>query len=86
MFTFINVNQSACETIMKVKVIVYKKNISKSLYLPGTFEFFSGFPGTNTLFLTGLTSDNGKSRVLYVHESVKTGFLKYFYMEVRKFR
>ena len=52
-FTFINVDQSAGETVMKVKV-VYKKIIPQSLYLPGTFESFFGFPGTNTLFLTGL--------------------------------
>ena len=58
MFTFIKVNQSAYETVMKVKVVVYKKkNISQSLYWPGTFESFSGFPGTNALFLTGWQSN-----------------------------
>ena len=38
---------------MEVKVVAYKKNyISQSLYLPGTLESFSGFPGRNALILT----------------------------------
>ena len=50
--TFVNVNQSACETVMEGKVVAYKFFFSRVYICQALSSLFSGFPGRNALFLT----------------------------------
>ena len=42
--TFVNFNPSACETVIDVKVVVYKQFFFQGLYLPGIFKSFFWLP------------------------------------------
>ena len=57
--TFVNVNQSACETVIEVKVVIYKQFFSRVYICQALSSLFSGFPGRNALFLTGLKLEEG---------------------------